>query len=90
MPIAMTPATAPRGVHEIADFMHAENAELIVTLHRTIDAQLAILRAGRTAATLWAQARDYADLSGWAQEAFALAEPLADAILGIESGDRNS
>jgi hypothetical protein len=53
-------------------------ADLIVILHRTIDAQLGVLRAGRTAERIEAD-----PLPGWAQEALALATPLARAINGV-------
>ena len=56
------------------------DAELVLTLHRTIDAQLAVLRAGRTAWMI-----SDGDSYGWSLEARALSEPLADAILGEDS-----
>jgi hypothetical protein len=58
------------------------NDELFVTLHRTIDAQLVLLKAGRSACTFFPHVKDDADLPGWAAEAKAHALAFADAILG--------
>lgn len=60
---------------DIITHIQAEDARLIVTLHRTIDAQLAILRSA------------FGDSSGSHDEpnAFRLALALADAILGGDS-----
>jgi len=60
----------------------AANAHLIVTLHRTIDAQLAILRAGRSACRAFPHVVNDRDLPGWAAEAKVHALAFADAILG--------
>lgn len=59
-----------------------QDATLIVTLHRTIDAQLKILAAGRTASTAFPAVKKDGDLPGWAAEAKTLALPLARAING--------
>lgn len=58
------------------------DADLIVTLHRTIDAQLAILMAGRTAYGPSFKDVNYRDLPGWAAEARSHALTFAEAING--------
>lgn len=67
--------------HDLSD----ADAELIVTLHRTIDAQLAILRDAEAYGDGNGPGHSY-ESSAAAAAVWALALPLADAILGeVES-----
>lgn len=70
-------ASNPGGARRVSGTLRREDAELIVTLHRTIDAQLAILRDVLEAANIERH---------WDTLVYTLnAVALADAILGGDS-----
>lgn len=80
------------GSQEIVNFAEPEDAELVVVLHRTIEPQLAILRASIEAVQDWL---DPDSRIGWEPQdgphpngpAFAAVLALADAILGVSDAD---
>jgi hypothetical protein len=73
------------GREVVGEVLRAEDAHLIATLHRTIDAQLALLRAGWDNVAGCVPNPEGTDFGRWYGRIAALALALADAILGIDS-----
>ena len=72
-------ASNPGGARRVSGTLRREDAELIVTLHRTIDAQLAILRFAVK------RLEAITTLTGLHLQAHEHEMALADAILGGDS-----
>lgn len=69
------------GSQDIVRFAEPEDAELVVVLYRTIDAQLAVMLEARSVYLKWGISGDVALMK------YGHAYALADAILGVSDAD---
>lgn len=81
---ATVSASNPGGDRQVTGPLHHSDADLIVTLHRTIDAQLETLHAAWNTIAGTEEMPDGKDPKVWYGRYAAAALALADAILGSD------